>query len=160
MRILALDQSTKITGWAVFDDNELFDCGKFEITDDEIGKRLMYFKFEILKLIFEFAPDKILFEDIQLQTSVGNNVQTFKKLAMVYGVLQALLEEEEIPQEIISASTWKSKLNIKGRSRPEQKRSAQEYAKNTYNVKASQDTCDAICIGASFLIKEPNDWRD
>lgn len=97
MRILALDQSTKITGWAVFDDNELFDCGKFEITDDEIGKRLMYFKFEILKLIFEFAPDKILFEDIQLQTSVGNNVQTFKKLAMVYGVLQALLEEEEIP---------------------------------------------------------------
>ena len=159
MRLLAFDQSSRITGWCVFDDNELFDCGKFEIEGDEIGKRLLEFKSHVYHLLETFNPDKVAFEDIQLQASVGNNVQTFKKLAMIYGILQLILEEENIPYEIVSAATWKSVLHIQGRSRPEQKRSAQEFAQKTYNIKASQDTCDAICLAASLLKKNTNDWR-
>ena len=55
-----------------------------------------------------------------------NNVATYKTLAMVFGVVLELLEEMEIPYEIVPSSTWKSKLNIKGRSRAEQKRAAQQ----------------------------------
>lgn len=54
-----------------------------------------------------------------------NNVATYKTLAMVFGVIQELLEEKEVPYEIVPSSVWKSKLGIKGKTRPEQKKAAQ-----------------------------------
>lgn len=129
-RILAIDQSSRTSGWCVIDETdagaEVFECGKFEIVDDDVGRRLVDFKNEVTELIETYDPDLIAFEDIQLQTSVGNNVKTFKVLAMVFGVLLEMIDEADIPYEVVSAATWKSKLDIKGRSRPEQKRSAQE----------------------------------
>ena len=90
-----------------------------------------------------------------------NNVATYKTLAMVFGVILEQLEEEEIPYEIVSSSTWKSKLGIKGRARAEQKRAAQQQVLDHYKVKASQDTCDAICIGASVLTTPvDHDWSN
>lgn len=80
-----------------------------------------------------------------------NNVQTFKVLAEVFGVTQELLVEQGFVYHIVSSNTWKSKLNIKGRTRPEQKKNAQQYVLNTYNKKVSQDEADAICIGASIV---------
>ena len=85
---------------------------------------------------------------------------TYKNLAMVFGVILEYLEEENISYEIVPSSTWKSKLGIKGRTRPEQKKAAQQYVLDTYKVKASQDTCDAICIGASTFIKDGHDWSN
>jgi len=45
---------------------------------------------------------------------------------MVFGVVLEWVEEENIPYEIVPSSTWKSKLNIKGRARADQKRAAQQ----------------------------------
>lgn len=157
--VLALDQSTRISGWAIFDAEGLEDCGKFEATG-EIGERLVYIKEEIISLIEKQNITKVAFEDIQLQNNVVNNVVTYKNLAMVFGVILEYLEEENIPYEIVPSSTWKSKLGIKGRTRPEQKKAAQQYVLDTYKVKASQDTCDAICIGASTFIKDGHDWSN
>ena len=69
---------------------------------------------------------------------------------------------------VVMSGTWKSTLGIKGRTRPEQKRNAQEYVLQTYNVKAIQDVCDAICIGAHVLkrpgigttVSDGFDWAD
>jgi hypothetical protein len=62
------------------------------------------------------------------------------------------------------ASSWKSTLGIKGRTRPEQKRNAQEFIQKTYNIKPTQDECDAICIGCHHLIHKVSndsfDWSD
>ncbi len=82
-----------------------------------------------------------------------NNVQTFKVLAEIFGVTQEYLAEHQYGYHIVSSNTWKSKLGIKGRTRPEQKKNAQEYVLKNYNKKVSQDESDAICIGAS-IIKE------
>ena len=147
---LALDQSSRITGWAVFEDGSLHDCGKFELTG-EVGERLVKFREEVLDLIIEYEIDEIAFEDIQLQGNVANNVTTFKTLAMIFGVITELCEEKNIPYKIVHSQTWKSALGIKGKSRAEQKKAAQAYVLDTYQVKASQDTCDAICIGASVV---------
>jgi hypothetical protein len=40
MRTLALDQSSHITGWAVFEDQTLLEYGKFELTNSDLGIRL------------------------------------------------------------------------------------------------------------------------
>ena len=146
--LLALDQSSRVNGWAVFEDGSLHDCGKFELTGD-VGERLVDFRQEVLDLIIEYEVDSVAFEDIQLQGNVANNVTTFKTLAMIFGVLTELCEEKNIPYEVVHSQTWKSTLGIKGRTRPEQKKASQAYVLSTYQVKASQDTCDAICIGAT-----------
>lgn len=145
--LLALDQASRTSGWAVFDDESLVESGTFTFTDSNIGKRLVKIKNKVLELVDDYNIDEVIFEDIQLQASVGNNVQTFKALAEVFGVIYAALEERGIPNSAVFARTWKTKLGIKGQKRDEQKKNAQKFVKEKYGVDASQDESDAICIG-------------
>ena len=83
-KLLALDQATRITGFAVFDNGSLIKVGKFDISPaGDIGDRLVRFRKKIISLIEEYNIDKVCFEEIQLQNNVMNNVDTFKKLANV-----------------------------------------------------------------------------
>lgn len=91
-----------------------------------------------------------------------NNVQTFKVLAEIFGVTQEYLAEHKYGYQVVSSNTWKSKLGIKGRTRPEQKKNAQIYVLEHFNKKVSQDESDAICIGASIVkeqAKKKNDFN-
>ena len=156
-RLLALDQSSKITGWAIFADGKLEKFGKIELDNPDLGVRLFQLRERIHKLIEENDITEIVMEDIQLQ----QNVQLFKTLAEVFGVLYELFTELKIKNSAVLASSWKSTLGIKGKDRPAQKRNAQQYIINTYNVKPTQDECDAICIGLhSIKNKNPNDWSN
>jgi hypothetical protein len=76
-----------------------------------------------------------------------NNVQTFKTLAEILGVLYEYGTAAGLDPEIVLAGTWKKFLGIKGRNRAEQKKNAQDYIVNNYQIKPTQDECDAICIG-------------
>ena len=165
-KLLALDQSSRITGWAIFSDGKLEKYGKFdaEVAGSEIEKRLNYIRNKIRKLIEENEITEVILEDIQMQGNVVNNVQTFKTLAEVFGVISELLVEMNIPQFAVLASSWKSALGIKGRARAEQKRAAQEWVMNTYKARPTQDECDSICIG-SYRLKTNDhidgfDWAD
>lgn len=165
MKILALDQSSRVTGWAVFADGALQTHGKFdaENTGSDIGKRLTYIRNKIIKLIEEYDIQKVIIEEIQLQNTVGNNVVTYKKLAYVQAVIIELLNELNMPYDIVGSSTWKSTLGIRGRARAEQKKNAQIYVNTTYGIKATQDECDAICIGTHYINNSSDDgfdWAD
>lgn len=150
MKILAIDQSSRCNGYAIFENNELIETGTFTLTSDDVGERLVQLREEVTKFIDNNQIELVLFEDIQLQA--GNaGVTTYKVLAEVFGVIQELLTERGIEYQIVHSQTWKSILNIKGRSRPEQKKNAQMYVLNTFNKKVSQDTADAICIGSSYI---------
>lgn len=154
MKLLALDQASRISGYAIFDGEKLVDFGKIELEDEEIGPRLVVLRNQILKLIQDNDIEVVAFEDIQMQTSIGSNVQTFKVLANVYGIILELLEEIKMKYYIVPSVKWKSTLNIKGKKRPEQKQNAQNYVVETYDVKPTQDECDAICIGAHIIQTE------
>lgn len=104
----------------------------------------------IEKLIIDNDIEEVAFEDIQMQGQV-NNVQTFKVLAEIFGVTQEFLVENGHSYHIVSSNTWKSKLQIKGRTRVEQKRNAQIYVLENFDKKVTQDESDAICIGASIV---------
>ena len=165
MKILALDQSSRVTGWAVFVDGALQEYGKFDAENAgaDIGKRLTYIREKVTALIDKYNIQKVLIEEIQLQNTVGNNVVTYKKLAYVQAVLIQMLDELKLPYEIIASSSWKSTLGIRGRARAEQKKNAQLYVNTTYGIKATQDECDAICIGTHYSKKpseEGFDWAD
>ena len=153
--VLALDQSSHTTGWAVFKDGKLHDYGKFTFDDEIVGVRLKKFRLKIEELIDTYLPDEVVFEDIQEQ----RNILIFKILAQVQGVLMELLTFLGIPYSTIMAVTWKSALGVKGRARAEQKRNAQQYVTNTYGINVVQDIADAICIGDAYIRRNKCAWE-
>lgn len=155
MRILALDQSSRVSGYAIFDGDDLIDSGKFTVDDSDIGIRLVKIRNKVEELIDKNKIDLVAFEDIQLQANKGpTNVTTYKVLAEVFGVLEELCSEKKISYRIVHSQTWKSVLNIKGSERSTQKKNAQEYVLKTYGKKVSQDESDAICLGTSVVKEE------
>ena len=154
MRLLALDQASRTTGYAVFEDSNLIYSGSFTLTQEDVGQRLVAYRKKIESLIEEYDIEEVAFEDIQMQSQI-NNVQTFKVLAEIFGVTQEYLAEQGHSYYIVPSVTWKSQLGIKGKARAEQKKNAQQYVLNHYNKKVTQDEADSICIGAS-VIKEKN----
>ena len=150
MNILALDQASRTSGYAIFHEDQLIASGTFTFEDDDFSLRLVKIRNKVISLIEQYNINKILLEDIQLQGQT-NNVETYRKLAEVRGVLTELACEMKIPHEIIHSQTWKSTLDIKGRDRTTQKRNAQAFVAATYNKKVSQDESDAICIGSHYI---------
>lgn len=160
MKLLALDQASRTSGYAIFEDDKLIDFGTFTYDDTDIGVRLHKIRNKVDSLICDNNIDKVVFEDIQLQGNVANNVQTFKTLAEVFGIIYELVTALDIEHEAVLSSSWKSTLNIKGRTRPEQKKNAQLWVMNTYGVKPSQDASDAICIGAHAIKHSGENFSD
>lgn len=155
--LLALDQSSRITGYAVFKDGMLIKVGKFTLEDTNFSTRLFKFKKKIEELIKIYDINKVAFEEIQLQ----QNVDTFKKLAMVYGIMLYTVEENNLPYEIISSNTWKSKCKIKKSTREPEKKQAQKFVQDKYGIKVTQDEADATCLGWTCVSTTPDfDWSN
>lgn len=164
MIVLALDQSSKVSGYALFVDGKLCQSGTIQLTDKDIGVRLMQFREEITNFINAWDVEYVVYEDIQMQDNIKDNVHTFKILAEVIGVLEELLTELDIPHEAVLAGTWRKALSIKGYHRSEQKKNAQKYVSDNYGMSVSEDESDAVCIGTYFTVKnneqDSYDWSD
>lgn len=152
MRILALDQASRISGYAIFNNETLEEYGKIDLSNEpEIGERLHLLRENVKHLINEKKIDKIILEDIYMDGQRVNNVQTFKVLAEVFGVLFELCIDLDKPVDAVLAGTWKSTLGIRGKTRAEQKRAAADWVAENYGIKATQDETDAICIGTHYV---------
>ena len=146
MVILALDQATQCSGYSVWIDGELNCYGKKEYDDADIHKRIHKICGWVEGLIDQYAPDKLVIENIQYQ----NNIATFQKLAQLQGAIIEIAWQLNIPCEILAPSEWRAVCNfLKGneKNRQAQKRIAQEWVLNTFGKKCTQDEADAICIG-------------
>ena len=158
--LLALDQSTQTTGYAIFQDSKLLTYGHIDPTGEYIERIAKLRKWA--SSVCDSLDDEleIAIEDIQLQEFEPNGgkrvskdfgVTTFKKLAHVQGALLSLFAERKIKYHIVSSNSWKSLCKIQGRRRDEQKRNAQQFVIDTYEIKPTQDEADAICIGHYVL---------
>lgn len=158
MNLLALDQASRTSGWAVFSDEQLIASGTFTVSDNDVGVRLFKIKLKVLELIDKYNIDEVIMEDIQMQGQI-NNVKTFKILAEVFGVLYETFEELNIPHYAVLAVQWRAKLGIKGTKRDAQKKAAQKFVQEKYNKVVSEDESDAICIGTFQTTCKPDyDW--
>lgn len=156
MRLLALDQASRVTGVAIFDDDKLVKYGTFEIkSNQELGKRLTQFLENLDKLYAAYHFDAIVYEDIQLQMG---NVETYKKLAYVQAMILFWCEKHEKNLYCLSPSHWRKILKDKygmswGRKRAEQKQTAIDFIQEHYKKEVDSDTADAICIGCAANIE-------
>lgn len=149
-RLISLDAATRISGWAVFDNDKLVKYGAVEFTHSSEDARISALKSWILSLCKNWKPDLVVIEDIQLQEQRGKfdtGVTTYKVLAKLQGVLQNALFELKIPYEMVYVNTWRAAHEIRGKSKSEKKQSAILKAKKWYDITAVEDAAEAICLG-------------
>lgn len=153
-RILALDQATKTSGWAIFANGELIRHGMFMASDVREAERINEIKQWLWNMITVWKIDYVQLEDIQLQehkeagaSSDRIGVTTYKTLAHLQGVLENLLFSNGVDYNIVSPSTWRNYCEIKGKNKTDKKKNAQIKVQNIYNIFVPLDEAEAICIG-------------
>ena len=100
MKILALDISTKSTGWFVTKRS----CGKI-VPDKKLsfGEKLVFFRKELEKLLRKYKPDTVVIEDAYYQPRKGS-IHTLKTLAKFAGVAIELCTAYGMKVEILTAT--------------------------------------------------------
>lgn len=149
-RTLALDQATKVTGYAIFDNDKLVHYGSFSVNADEEIERLATLKSWLISMINNWHPDHIGIEGIQFQEEGSGQkmgVTVFQTLAHLQGVLMLVCHEEKIPFTICPTNTWRHECGVKGKTRNDRKRSMQLLAKQWYDITLTDDEADAVGIG-------------
>ena len=163
MRLLALDQASHTTGYAVFEDGKPVVISHFTARGDDLGKRLEQIRNNIINLIKQYNIDTVAFEDIQLQDIAGSKevgIKTFKMLAEVFGVVHELVNELQIDYYIVPPIVWKATIKIAGKGRTMEKKLAQKWVVDNYGLKCTEDEADAACLGTHVIKKENEsfDW--
>ena len=144
-RVLALDQATYVSGWAIFSDGKLLRYGTFETQLENEIKRDIQIKNWLIQTIENWEPDFIALEGIQYEKNFG--VTTFATLARLQGILMSTICELGIDYAICHTATWRAFCDVKGKTRSDRKRSMQLRVKEWYDVSVSDDCADAIGIG-------------
>ena len=148
--ILALDQSSHITGWSIFDGGRLVNYGVFKATQQDESKRIHEIKQWTLSMIDNYKPDLIGIEGIQFQEESSGHqmgITVFQTLARLQGVLIETCVELELPFEVAPTNTWRAHCGVKGRARADRKKSMQLLVKKWYDISVTDDESDAIGIG-------------
>lgn len=155
MKILAFDQSTQKTGWAVFENGTLLRSGVFDFhKEKDINKRSYEFWTRAHSLVVDEQPDMIAAEGVSLQNP---NVKTIVELARVQGVIQAAsyTDDRQIPTEFYMPATWRKVVGIqtgRGIKRAELKKAAIELVSLIYGKQVTDDEADAILIGRAMTV--------
>ena len=148
-RTLGLDQATHITGYSIFDGDELVYAGTFEASAEDEIVRDLEIRNWLIQIIQNWKPDIIGIEDIQLQQFNNKmvGVTTYRTLARLQGILMAACEEQGIDYVVCPPATWRALCEVKGRTRSDKKRSMQNKVKEWFDITVSDDVADAIGIG-------------
>ena len=152
MKVLALDLSTRSTGWAVFDNSKLLDYGCVTATSTNVLNRIEKITDE-LKIIYDkYNPNNIIVEEV-LPEDVKHNQQVFKALMYLQAAVAIELNKRGKKMEFFTASEWRKLCGIqtgRGITRDKVKAADIKFVKDTYNIDANDDICDAICIGYAY----------
>lgn len=162
INILAIDQARK-GAWAVFEceSKKLIGTGVFEFDSKyyTYARAVMYIEDIVNIVIKAYDVSAIFIEDIQLR----QNVQSFKRLAQLQGVLVNSFERNNYLYDYIAPAQWQNFCNSRGRTSKEQdaeitelehdgkKRSkilSIQYVKEHFGIDTQDDNlADSICIG-------------
>jgi len=146
IRILAIDQA-KTTGYAIYDEGVLVGHGAITLgrRDDIYEDILFCAKEKVRRFIDSTKADYVVIEDVQQQKQ---NVKTYKKLAMLMGVLLCLFQEINKPYLVVPPTRWKSFCGIKGRKRAEQKANTISFVNEKFGLEGiTEDMADAVALG-------------
>lgn len=145
-RILAFDQSTKVSAYSLFIDGKYVECGCIDLHKmKDTSERVRAMGVELCKIIEKYNPSKVVMEEVAQQS----NPLTLKLLARIQGVIIGFCAAHNIDTYIIEPSKWRSVLGFKigsGVKRAELKDQAIKHVEDVYGLNLSEDECEALCI--------------
>lgn len=149
MKILAFDQATKVSGFAVIADGELLRHGTLTVKASLDATTRMYQMADaICALIAEERADLVLFEGVE----GVNNERVMICLANLQGMCLFGSRSNGYVAEIIDVATWRSTLGFamgRGVKRDALKAQAVEYVAGKYGIDCGDDEAEAICIASA-----------
>lgn len=147
MRVLAFDQSTRITGFSIFDDGKYVNSGVIDLCKIEnTEERSKQMAVKICNTIEDSKPDCVIIEEVQQQS----NVATVIKLARIQGVAIGFCAAHNIDLHILTPAKWRSALEFQqgpGVKRTDLKKQSLEFVKEHFGLtNCSEDRAEACCI--------------
>ena len=146
MKVVALDQSTRITGYSLFDDGQYIKSGVIDLhkikDTDERSKQMSV---EICKVIEDNRPNVVIIEEVQQQS----NVSTVIKLARIQGVAIGFCAAHSIELHILTPTRWRAALGYRQGpkvKREELKQQSMDFVKENFGLELSEDETEAIAI--------------
>ena len=149
MRIIALDQATHKTGYAIYEGTKLIKSGVFEAVGKEETARIHQIREWFGNIIEEYKPEFVGFEELV----VGGNFTTQRTLARLQGVLMDEAFARNVKSILCSPPSWRSTCGCKGTTRAIQKTNMIALVKKWYNIDVTDDEADAIGIGHHLVHK-------
>lgn len=147
MKVLSFDQSTRVSGWSLFEDEKYIDSGIIDMSKSKLDtdKRSFGMAKELWKVINKFKPSYLIIEDTQQQ----NNVKTVITLARLQGMIIGYAEAHKVNVHILLPSQWRKILSYTQGAkikRQELKQQSIDYVKNYLGYELPEDQSEAICI--------------
>lgn len=145
-KVLAFDQSTKVSAYSLFIDGEYVDVSVIDLSKmKDTPKRVRAMGVELCKVIEKYQPDSVVIEEVAQQS----NALTLKLLARIQGIIIGFCAAHNIDTYIVEPSKWRSTLKFRqgsGVKREALKEQGIKHVKDNYNLDLSEDECEAICI--------------
>jgi hypothetical protein len=145
-KILAFDQSTKVSAYSLFVDGEYVDVGVIDLHKmKDTPERVRAMGVELCKTIEKYQPDSVVMEEVAQQS----NALTLKLLARIQGIIIGFCAAHNIETYIVEPSKWRSVLKFKqgaGVKREDLKAQGIKHIKDNYGLDLSEDECESICI--------------
>lgn len=165
MEILALDLSTKSTGWCVFQNNKLIDYGCLTASSFNNIERIKVITKKIKKILEQYPNiKKVIIEEVRPENNqygVGN-LHTHKVLMWLQASLIFMLDENfsSTKVEYVYPNEWRAACGIhtgRGIKRKELKAADIAFVKRKYNIEVNDDIADAIGIGYAYIYNFDNE---
>ena len=155
--ILALDQSTNVTGWALFKDGKLFKHGYFDLNsmpksgDENQTEKRFAFKDKIAILISQYGVKLVITEGVYYH----RNPESYKNLSKFQGRVQDFCKDNDITCfSWANAGQWRKVLEIKGIKKSDYKQATKDYVTSKFGLSddLKEDEYDAIAIGDAYVV--------
>lgn len=166
MKVISMDQSTRVSGWAYFSDGEYITSGLIDMNKSKLNTEERSFEMakELWKVIKKYKPEHLILEDTQQQ---NGNVKTVIILARLAGMVVGYAEAHRVKTHIILPSKWRAALEYKQGpkvKREELKRQSLNYVKENFGLELIEDEAEAVAIGAAahkiFDFSEDDIWGE
>lgn len=154
VKILAFDQATQKTGYALFEDKIMKEYGLINLSKERnYDLRSAKMLIGMYQMISEYKPDLVILENVAMQKSAGSLI----KVSCILGGALGYCYEHGYSVEVIAPSSWRKALGFtQGKTvRGNLKDQAQKMVEETFDgLRVTEDEADAICIGLSVVLRD------
>ena len=157
MNLIALDMSTKSTGYAIYKHNKLVEYNYITATSNDLFNRIKVMLNAINKLLEEnLDMQYVIMQQVRQEGFI--NIKTYKALMYLQGCVQMIIHQKfkHLQTDFLYPSQWRKVCKIKqgrGIQRKQQKQLDIQWVKDNFNIQVNDDIADAIGIGYGYINK-------